>query len=644
MDTLRVKMLFRAFVVLVLTVPIGVGSVVMATPEQGTYQVVEISQSSSEKGFLLNIKGNMPPTFTVYQLFDPLRVVVDIADASFDKSVKLPIEINQKPVATIIGKMLTEKEPVIAKVEIILNADVGYEAIRSGNDIEVVFEAAKAEAVGNVSNESSFVDEEKAMSSGIELANIDVTNKNGAINILLVAGQSLTEYVQAELPADERRPARMYLDIKGASGRDLEKVIEIDRGGLARIRSAAREDGVRIVFDSSSDQLFTYSLSTDPQGLLLIITEPQEIVAAIPKEVETDPVSKLLASMPAQEDGSENKPITYDQAEKETVKTQFEKVGIVIHEDEFSASGYNKQRISVDFYKTSLHNVFRLISEISGYNVVVDESVSGSLTLSLQEVPWDFILDVVLNLKELQKEERFNTLVISPKAKGFTWPERVTASAEDEDLEAPTEKQELVIDEQMSQPPEVITAKMIMQEGNNLSKAGRNKEALAKYEKSLDTWPKNADLAKKIAILCLTKLGYYQKAADYAEKALALEPEDQEAALQAAISYANMRNARAKQYFEKATQGDRPARAALLSYAAYLEESLAYKESIVVLNRYETLYSHTLDAMTAKARLYDKMAMPTEAAAEYRGIINSGYEIEDDFRRYINTRIAQEKR
>ena len=48
----------------------------------------------------------------------------------------------------------------------------------------------------------------------------------------------------------------------------------------------------------------------------------------------------------------------------------------------FGFSGYERERISVDFYKMDLHNVFRFLREVSGTNIIVDESVQGTLTLT----------------------------------------------------------------------------------------------------------------------------------------------------------------------------------------------------------------------------------------------------------------------
>ena len=60
-----------------------------------------------------------------------------------------------------------------------------------------------------------------------------------------------------------------------------------------------------------------------------------------------------------------------------------------------------------------LKDFFRLIHEISGLNVVLDPSVKGTVTLVLDEVPWDQALDIVLRNNGLTKEIDGNVLRIA---------------------------------------------------------------------------------------------------------------------------------------------------------------------------------------------------------------------------------------
>ena len=74
---------------------------------------------------------------------------------------------------------------------------------------------------------------------------------------------------------------------------------------------------------------------------------------------------------------------------------------------------YTGERISLNLKDVDLKDFFRLIHEISKLNVVVDANVSGSLTLVLDEVPWDQALDIVLRDNGLSKVLEGNVLRIA---------------------------------------------------------------------------------------------------------------------------------------------------------------------------------------------------------------------------------------
>ncbi|MGB8476392.1 MAG: type IV pilus secretin PilQ [Candidatus Acidiferrum sp.] len=74
---------------------------------------------------------------------------------------------------------------------------------------------------------------------------------------------------------------------------------------------------------------------------------------------------------------------------------------------------YTGEPISVNLKDVDLRDFFRLIHEISGLNVVLDPAVKGSLTIVLDEVPWDQALDIVLQNNGLDKQLNGNVLRIA---------------------------------------------------------------------------------------------------------------------------------------------------------------------------------------------------------------------------------------
>jgi type IV pilus assembly protein PilQ len=436
----------------------------------------------------------------------------------------------------------------------------------------------------------------------------------------------------------------MYLDFKAVVFAIPVQEQKIGTS-LDRIRMASHQGGARIVFDSGlATDMFSYTIEPTAEGLEIVIQEaPAQVLEAgnkkraTPPKVSTTGDDKVIAP----------EGVTAEKKGRTDGTPAVAKIAKPAPADVFTLAGYEKQPITVDFYKIDLHNVFRLFGEISGLNIVVDEGVSGSLTLSLNNVPWDFALDIILNLKDLQKEERFNTIVISPKSKAFSWPEReldLLAVSADGTL---TTVESLSVQKKIETPPEVVEAKKLMKMGREAEKEGDFSQALKHYEAAFALWSENGQLASRMASLFLARQGMNAKALHYAKAALGINKHDRNAALFAAISLANMKKtSAAKEYFDQAVSeegGVKPAKEALTSYAIFNEENKNYVEALLLLARHEQLYGDSFETMVAKARIYDKEGSPERALAEYRAILLSGYELPPDLDRFIKGRLAMEK-
>lgn len=310
-------------------------------------------------------------------------------------------------------------------------------------------------------------------------------------------------------------------------------------------------------------------------------------------------------------------------------------------EDSFSFSGYSGERISVDFYKIDLHNVFRLFREISGMNIIVDQAVNGTLTLALNDVPWEFALDVIMNLTGLQKEERFNTLVIYPKNKQFTWPEQAEDNLSFEaDIEV-VKEEALIISESASQPAEIMQAKELLIKAYKLEQDNKFEEAAELYEEAFELWPDNSRISNKLANLYLGRMNINAKASYFAKKSLAIDPADTRAALYCAISSANMENtAEALECFAQSITDDPPKKEALISYAAFTENNNRLEQSLKLLDIYGDYYGDSVQTLVSKARIYDKLGNRAKAKEQYRSLLASGLQMRPDLRAYVESRVT----
>jgi len=80
-------------------------------------------------------------------------------------------------------------------------------------------------------------------------------------------------------------------------------------------------------------------------------------------------------------------------------------------EDKFPYTG---ERLSLNFQDIEVRSVLQLIADFTGLNLVASDTVSGSITLRLQNVPWDQALDLILKTKGLDKRQIGNVLLVAP--------------------------------------------------------------------------------------------------------------------------------------------------------------------------------------------------------------------------------------
>jgi type IV pilus assembly protein PilQ len=81
--------------------------------------------------------------------------------------------------------------------------------------------------------------------------------------------------------------------------------------------------------------------------------------------------------------------------------------------DEITRKRYTGKPISLDLLDADLKNVLRLMADITGTNMVIEPDVAGRVTIKVEKVPWDQVLDMILAMNDLGKEEVGNVIRIA---------------------------------------------------------------------------------------------------------------------------------------------------------------------------------------------------------------------------------------
>jgi type IV pilus assembly protein PilQ len=208
-------------------------------------------------------------------------------------------------------------------------------------------------------------------------------------NQILIRSDTALEFEKQVNTKDQQ----IIIELKGAqlAHKGLARKIDTSsfdsKVSLISPYQVAEQDTVRVVI-----QLREASASEVTQeGNLLKISIPNQ---SLEKKIEQNPIQELSAPVEA--------PTPH------ALPTPQDKL------QEFFANRETKRfigkPITLRVREAEVIDIFRLIGESSGFNIVLGEDIRGKITLSLVDVPWDLALDTVLNTLRLGAERNNNVL------------------------------------------------------------------------------------------------------------------------------------------------------------------------------------------------------------------------------------------
>jgi type IV pilus assembly protein PilQ len=295
-----------------------------------------------------------------------------------------------------------------------------------------------------------------------ELQRVDVVRGTDEIRVEISARGTVAPKVTA---ADS--PARLVLELPGTVMATGQNHITVGSAGVKGVRigmDGLKPPTTRVVVDL--EHAFRYELSPSMDGKLVLKLFTHDATASVPAPatVAKADVTPKLQPVAASTATPESKDFVFVeptyQAKKATAepteepavrsqeaaakfsdKTAGELLPVSLHGAQSSQTNpnaiqpavnlaaeqkaqagqqsasvgpkYTGEPISVNLKDVDLKDFFRLIHEISGLNVVLDPNVHGSLTIVLDDVPWDQALDIVLKNNDLARELEGNVLRIA---------------------------------------------------------------------------------------------------------------------------------------------------------------------------------------------------------------------------------------
>ncbi len=370
---LRFKSLFSVVFLVIFISTLGCAT---TSGVKATSQVKEapVLTNIDIRDYSVTLTASKPFVYTIYRSDDPYKMVVDLPDTSigaFNSRI-----LSDKSGITEIIPSQVESPSFLARLELLLQTPSMVEPEYKDKSLTIrvkkeetpmeqsavfkeVKEAAEVKEVKEVQKEEVAETEKEEtikLPKATEIKDITIERSAQGVRVLIKGNGSMTPSV---FPLDNR----IVIDIPDvAMGAQVPSAVI---SPLKGIRPGKYKDKVRLVFDLKEKTNFDVNASGDM------------IVIALQRSEQEPPAPQIAQKMAPQEEKIE--------------KIEPEEIAILIAEGK-----YTGKKISLDFQDTDIVPIFRLLADISGYNIVVSPEVKGKLTMKLINVPWDQALDLIL--------------------------------------------------------------------------------------------------------------------------------------------------------------------------------------------------------------------------------------------------------
>lgn len=135
---------------------------------------------------------------------------------------------------------------------------------------------------------------------------------------------------------------------------------------------------------------------------------------------------------------------------------------------------YTGEIVTFNLVGSDIRDFFRTIAELSGLNLIVDDAVTGEVTLILNDVPWDQALDLVLRSNALGYELIGNVLRIAPRSVLLAEAQAEQELERTRALEGPLETRVFVLNYANAEAANAIIETLLSERGTSMVDPRRN--------------------------------------------------------------------------------------------------------------------------------------------------------------------------
>jgi type IV pilus secretin PilQ/predicted competence protein len=440
MNRITVKCIGLFFLLLMIISPIqgcvtGTTQPVSGGPSPANTVAVD-SISDLDDRVIITLSGNTELNYTPYRLESPLRLVIDIPDAVFDKPEK-DVIVGADTISKISKLDITSDGKNVARLEIYMAQDTNY-FVAKPSDYQIRIEVQKlsAEIVAETTpGTPALTPSTTTFPPATKIINVVADDGAAGTMVTILADGSVENFETFVLES----PYRLVVDIRGLTNTFPSKEIKVAGSDIRVIRIGTYPDKTRVVMESVlPDKINTYNVFPLDNKLMVSFREAGEMVLGsipapvVPKAETPSAPASPAAELPVTEIGPmtgygqapetpASTPATLPGETTRTVESTVVAPGMesIPTETTSDEKVYTGKPMTLIFSNAKVKDLINLIAEFSNVSIVIKPEVPDDLKLSLRlkKVPWDQALDLIVSLSGLGMVQRGNVIIVTTKAK-----------------------------------------------------------------------------------------------------------------------------------------------------------------------------------------------------------------------------------
>ncbi len=396
-----------------------------ADPAANHVRDVRLKADGSSGAAQIEVVGTGAPAYSVRVADGGRRLLVDLSDSDV---VGAPAAITTG--AGVVGGILTQAYPTatgqMTRLTVTLQRESSYRVVPDGNTLRVLIAPSSAAPAPVDKAPVAPAPESTANVHDIRFERTLSGCASGGCDRVVVDVGSIPAYSLAPSPTGKLRLELKATALPEALARTLD--VTAYRGALKSITASQDADTHAAVLEIDGSPESPGTLSVE--GGLLVWTFP------VPKSnVQAPPIARIHIDGKAvgKDGGAVRQVVT---VAREAAPEDMPRIETSIHDEDPKvetsggeaagfASGdpgvlaqqrYTGRRIDIDLKDADIHNVLRLLADTGHVNVVTADDVTGTITIRMRNVPWDQVLDVVLQAKGLGMVRQGNLIRVAPIA------------------------------------------------------------------------------------------------------------------------------------------------------------------------------------------------------------------------------------